>query len=111
MKAPQHRPGRVALRLADLSIRLAAMETRMTALSDAVAQLTTDDEALETEVTDLIATINGIPAQVASAVQAALTAAGVDDAAQVTALASVDAAVKASTASAIAALTPAPPAA
>lgn len=81
----------------------------MSALSDAVATLTADDAALSAEVDTLITTIQGIPATVAKAVQDALTAAGVDDAAAVTALAAVDTAVKASTQKAIDALTPPPP--
>ena len=87
------------------------LEKKMSQLSDAVDKLVTDDTALESEVDALIAVINGIPAVTATAVQTALTNAGVDDAAATTALAAVDAAVTAETQKAVAALQPAPPAA
>jgi phage shock protein A len=85
-------------------------EEIMTALSDAVAQLTADDTQLEQEVAALIAALQAVPAQVTAAVQAALTAAGVDDTTQTAALAQVDQGVKDSIAAAVAQLTPPAPA-
>jgi hypothetical protein len=72
----------------------ARLETKMTALADAVAALAADDEALEGEVSEAIALIQGFPAQVAAAVATALQNAGVDDATQTTALDAIDTVVK-----------------
>ena len=108
MFTPPSRTRRVARRLSDLSEQLREMEHRiMSKLSDAVAQLTADDTALEGEVDQLIATVQGIPAVVQAAVTKALSDAGVDDDAATAALATVDTVVQAETAKALAALQPA----
>lgn len=94
----------------EIETLLAAMELRiMSGLSDGIAQLKADDEELEADVEELIGVVDGIPSVVASAVQNALTAAGVDSAAAATALAEIDAAVKAETAKVKAHLPPPTP--
>lgn len=79
----------------------------MATLAQTVQQLGADDATLLEDVDGLIAIINGIPAKTATAVAAALAAAGVTDTQQTAILAALDTSVQAEIAKA-AALLPSP---
>lgn len=81
----------------------------MTALSDGVAALTADDQALSDEVDTLIAAFQALPGDNSAALQAALDAANVDAASATSIIAASDAVVQAAKAKIVAALSPATP--
>jgi hypothetical protein len=84
-------------------------ETRneiMTQLSDAIAQLKADDETLVTEVDTLLGKLAQVPAEIAAAVQEALTNAGVSQDAAVAVMSQMDETVRASIAKVVAVLDP-----
>lgn len=73
-----------------LAIALAPLEAQLSRLSDAVNQLTTNDQQLNTELAQVLAILNSLAANTAQAVAAALAAAGADDDTQAAAVEAVN---------------------
>lgn len=97
---------RVLAAIHDLNRKL---DTKMTELTDALAALTADVTAENTQIDSALALIAGIPAVVSAAVTDALAAANVDSAAALAAAQAADTAVRGETDKLIAALSPPAP--
>lgn len=80
--------------------------TFMTQLQDAITGLKADDAQLEAEIDEVLGKLAQVPGEIAAAVQAALSAANVDDSTARQAIADIDASVRTSLAKVTAALVP-----